>query len=46
MAIEALLLSLRLLGQGPYTLEIPTPEWVNINVYIWETVYVVWITLM
>jgi len=46
MAIEALLLSLRQPGQGPYTLEIPRPVWVNINVYIWETFYVVWITFM
>jgi len=46
MAIEALLLSVRQPGQRPSTLEIPMPVWVNINVHIWETVYVVWITFM
>lgn len=46
MAIEALLLSVRQPGQGLYTLEIPMPVWVNINVHMWKTVYVVWITFM
>ena len=46
VAIESLVLSLRQPGQGPYTLEIPMPAWVDINVHIWETVYVVWITSM